>query len=147
MGLRLNLQTVMCMNELDQERQFEEISYEFASQALVIYQDELSEQEAKITAIKIIAGTFQRLNCFDEDNYDTLITNATQYAAKLLKKPDQCNGVVMCTHMWYNNYLQNEQRIVECLLKAQKLADICVSNPKNVILFVTILNGYLYYIN
>lgn len=78
----------MCMNELDQEKVYEEISYEFASQALVIYQDELSDSEHKLIAIKIIAGTFQRLSCFDEDNYDTLITNATQYAAKLLKKPD-----------------------------------------------------------
>jgi len=77
LGLRLNLQTVLCMNELDPEKQYEEISYEFASQALVIYQDELSDSEHKLIAIKIIAGTFQRLSCFDEDNYDTLITNAT----------------------------------------------------------------------
>lgn len=146
LGLRLNLQTVLCMNELDPEKQYEEISYEFASQALVIYQDELSDSEHKLIAIKIIAGTFQRLSCFDEDNYDTLITNATQYAAKLLKKPDQCNGVVMCTHMFYNEYMQNERRVVECLKKALKLADICVSNPKNVILFVMILNAYLYYL-
>lgn len=30
--------------------------------------------------------------------------------------------------------------------KAVKLADICVSNPKNVVLFVMILNSYLYYL-
>jgi hypothetical protein len=34
---------------------------------------------------------------------------------------------------------------MECLKKALKIADICMSNPKNLYLFITILNKYVYY--
>ena len=36
---------------------------------------------------------------FNEEEYDTLITNTTKYAAKLLKKTDQCRMVAQCAHI------------------------------------------------
>jgi len=145
LSLRLNLQCVQCINNFKNFVPYEEIAYEFASQALVIYQDELSESHAKHLAITIITGTFIHLNCFEEDNGDTLVTNCAQYAARQLKKPDQCIGVTLVTHLFWNEYTQNERRVIECLKKAVKIADICVTNPKNIVLFVTILNKYLYF--
>ena len=34
---------------------------------------------------------------------------------------------------------------MECLKRALKIADICMSTPKNLYLFVNILNKYLYF--
>jgi len=38
---------------------------------------------------------------FSEDNYDTLVKKAVQLGSKLLKKPDQCRAVVMCSHLFW----------------------------------------------
>ena len=37
------------------------------------------------------------------NNYDTLITNATQYSTKLLKKNEQCLSVLQCSHLFFNS--------------------------------------------
>ena len=41
-------------------------------------------------------GTFQQMKCFSEENHDPLRTQCALAAAKLLKKPDQCQvaGIV-----------------------------------------------------
>lgn len=65
----------------------EELAYEFMSQALIIYQEELSDSEAKFAAINIIVATLYNLVCFGHENFDTLISNAVSYCSKLLKKP------------------------------------------------------------
>ena len=78
----------------------EELGYQFASQALVLYQDELTDTDSKFRAITLIIGTLQKATFFSSDNFETLITNTTQYGAKLLKKQDQCKALLMSTHMF-----------------------------------------------
>lgn len=83
-----------------------------------------------------------------DDNYDTLVTNACQYGAKLLRKSDQCLAILKCTHLWLNNKHNEPQRIFECFKRCSKLAGISFkSNQKNIILYVYIMNKMLYYLN
>ena len=83
-----------------------------------------------------------------EDNYDTLVTNACQYGAKLLRKSDQCLAILKCTHLFYNKKNRNEQRIFECFKRCLKLAGISFkSHAKNLVLYIHILNKFLYYLN
>jgi len=54
----------------------------------------------------LIISSIERLSCLNPENYDVLITNATQYSAKLLKKNEQCLSVLQCTHLFFNqNYV------------------------------------------
>jgi vacuolar protein sorting-associated protein 35 len=53
----------------------EELAYEFFSQALLIYQEEISDAEVKQTAINLICTTLYNLNCFSEENMGTLLAN------------------------------------------------------------------------
>jgi hypothetical protein len=43
------------------------------SQALIIYQEEISDSEAKFAAINLIVATLYNLVCFGHENYDTLV--------------------------------------------------------------------------
>jgi vacuolar protein sorting-associated protein 35 len=86
---------------------------------------------------------------FGEENYDTLITKSALHSSKLLKKPDQCRAVYLCSHLFWssspNKGYKNGKRVLECLQKSLKIADTCMDASMNVHLFVEILNRYLYY--
>merc|ERR1712127_591675 len=89
---------------------------------------------------------------FEKAEYEALITKTAQYAAKLLKKPDQCRMVCLCSRLFYvggkddvNTY-RNPQRVLECLQRGLKIADACsMSSSSNIQLFVEILDYYVYY--
>jgi len=94
---------------------------------------------------------------FGEENYDILITKSALYSSKLLKKPDQCRAIYMCSHLFWrvqnnsnnnsdtSSEYKNGKRVLECLQKSLKIADTCMDSSMNVHLFVEILNQYLYY--
>ena len=84
--LRLFMQAAQVINNIRNNGPLEELSYDFISTALLVYQDELSDSEQKMAAIKLITATIASLTHFDNENYDTLSTNAAQYCYKLLKK-------------------------------------------------------------
>lgn len=136
---------------------FEEIAYEYFVEAFTIYEESISESRAQFQAITCIIGALQQTRVFSLDNYDTLITKAALHSSKLLKKPDQCRGVYLSSHLWWTtdrsvDGTENEKelfrdgkRALECLQKALKIADSCMDPVTNVELFVEILNRYIYY--
>jgi hypothetical protein len=101
-SLRLYLQASQVINNIQNNATLEELSYDFISTALIVYQDELSDSEEKMAAINLIVATISHLSHFDRDNYDTLSSNAAQYCHKLLKKPDQCQALTLCVHLFTN---------------------------------------------
>jgi len=90
---------------------------------------------------------------FDPANYENLITRATQYSAKLLKKPDQCRMVCMCAQLFWKDARKTSRgegtayhrpkEVLECLQRSLKIADVCM--PQSCSLFVHILNNYMFF--
>ena len=66
----------------------------YTLQAFSLYEDEISDSRAQLAAISLIIGTFQQMSCFSDENHDPLRSQCALAAAKLLKKPDQCRGVL-----------------------------------------------------
>eukprot|EP01087_Luapelamoeba_hula_P009270 TRINITY_DN2384_c0_g1_i2.p1 TRINITY_DN2384_c0_g1~~TRINITY_DN2384_c0_g1_i2.p1 ORF type:complete len:687 (-),score=126.58 TRINITY_DN2384_c0_g1_i2:60-1916(-) len=140
---------------------FETIAYEFLTQVFEIYESDVADSKAQFRAINEIIATLQTLHVFSEENYDTLATKTAVHSAKLLKKPDQCRAVYMCSHLFWtgetgpeSSSIVNKQpvreyregkRVLECLQKSLRIADSCMDSSMNVKLFVEILNEYLYY--
>lgn len=120
---------------------FEEIAYEFVTQAFVIYEDSITESKAQFSAMQLFIGGLQKMTCFDRENAETLIMKTVQCASRLLKKPDQCRAVYMCAHLF--SLIQEEKRVLECLQKAVKIADSCMDADIN--LFLEILDQCLFF--
>lgn len=59
----------------------EELAYEFMSQAMLICQEEISDTDVKGSCINLICSTLYTLNCFSEENINTLIANAISSCA------------------------------------------------------------------
>ena len=64
-----------------------------------------------------------------------------------MKKLDQCRAVLACTHLFWSKSIKDGKRVVECLQRSLKIADICVQSAPTTAhgLFVECLNKYLYY--
>jgi vacuolar protein sorting-associated protein 35 len=57
----------------------------------------------KYQAITLVVATCQKiLHVFGDENCDALKQNCVTRAAKLLKKPDQCRAVALCSHLFWN---------------------------------------------
>eukprot|EP01102_Stenamoeba_stenopodia_P015762 TRINITY_DN5417_c0_g1_i1.p1 TRINITY_DN5417_c0_g1~~TRINITY_DN5417_c0_g1_i1.p1 ORF type:complete len:782 (-),score=196.58 TRINITY_DN5417_c0_g1_i1:138-2483(-) len=124
---------------------FETIAYEFITQALIIYENDVTESKAQISTLTLIIASIQTMTCFSEENYDTLVTKNAQYSARLLPKPDQCRAIYTCSHLFWKPEHKDGKRVLECLQRSLKIADMCMDSSINVHLFVEILNQYLYY--
>ena len=68
---------------------------------MIIYQEELSDSEAKFQAINLIVATLFNLQCFGPENFDTLVSNSVSYCAKLLKKPSQCEAIIQASNLYF----------------------------------------------
>ncbi|KAM0970222.1 hypothetical protein FF1_018338 [Malus domestica] len=151
LALRLYLQCAEAANDCD----LEPVAYEFFTQAYILYEEEISDSKAQVTAIHLIVGTLQRMHVFGVENRDTLTHKATGYSAKLLKKADQCRAVYACAHLFWvddQENMKDGERVLICLKRALRIANAAqqMSNATrgstgSVALFVEILNKYLYF--
>ncbi|CAA6665366.1 unnamed protein product [Spirodela intermedia] len=151
LALRLYLQCAEAANDCD----LEPVAYEFFTQAFILYEEEVADSKAQVTAIHLIIGTLQRMNVFGVENRDTLTHKATGYSAKLLKKPDQCRAVYACSHLFSvddQDGIKDGERVLLCLKRAlrianaaQQMANVTRGGSGPVTLFIEILNKYLYF--
>jgi vacuolar protein sorting-associated protein 35 len=124
------------------------------SQAFSLYEDEISDSRAQLAAITLIISTFQQMSCFSEENHDPLRTQCALAAAKLLKKPDQCRGVMTCSHLFWSSAnkesggkeIKDGKRVLDCLKKGVKIANQCMDPAVQIQLFIELLNHYTYFL-
>jgi len=151
--LRLFLQGALALDGIPGFENQETMAYEFISQAFSLYEDEISDSKAQLAAISLIIGTLEQMVCFSEENHDPLRTQCALAASKLLKKPDQCRGVQVCSHLFWSgktrntagNELRDEKRVLDCLKKGIKIASQCMDSGTKAQLFVELLNKYVYF--
>ncbi|KAL0489745.1 vacuolar protein sorting protein VPS35 [Acrasis kona] len=141
-ALQLYLQSALCADRCDLEK----IVYELLSQAFMLYEEE--DSKVQLEYLHLIINALQGMKHISEENYNTLSTKTCQYSSKLLRKPDQCRAVLMCSHLFWpmfeNKELQNSSKALECLQWSLKIVKSCLSNQQ-ILLFVEILNVYAHH--
>ncbi|KAJ3044842.1 Vacuolar protein sorting-associated protein 35 [Rhizophlyctis rosea] len=154
MALRLFLVAAQAADEAG----FEEVAYEFFVQAFTIYEDSISESKAQLAAITLIIGTLLTTSVFGYENYETLVTKCAVHCSRLLKRVDQCRGIMLCSHLFWGGDASESKakaegktgyreggKVLECLQKALKVADSVMDRSVNVELFVEILERYVWF--
>jgi vacuolar protein sorting-associated protein 35 len=134
------------------EPDYAPISYELLTQAVALYEEQISDGKVQYRCITSLSGTLLALRSISKEDYESLITKTAQFSAKVMKKPDQCELVALCAHLFYpvgsggEMKYNNPQRALECLQRSLKLADACTSiNPAHVNLFVDLLEHYVFF--
>merc|ERR1719204_1140843 len=84
------------------------------------------------------------MSCFSEENHDPLRSECALAAAKLLKKPDQCRGVLQVSHLfWSAASKATGGKPAKDGKKGLKIARQCMDAGVQVQLLVEILNHYV----
>ncbi|OII77695.1 vacuolar protein sorting-associated protein 35 [Cryptosporidium andersoni] len=148
-ALSLFLQGAVMASRVNESDSYEAICCEFITQSLVCFEEELAESKKQFQSLMAIIGTLiNHVSCLESNNYELLAAKLTQYSAKLLRKPDQCRAILMCSNLFWNNErTRDPDRVLECLQKCLKIADASVQMaPGNSALFIDILEKYMYYL-
>lgn len=152
LSLRLFLQGALTVSQISFEDQ-ETFAYEFMSQAFTLYEEEVGDSKSQLSSITLIMSTFEKINCFSEENHGPLRSQCAFAAAKLLKKPDQCRAILACSHVFWsskvkeslNSEMRDGSKVAECLKKAVRIASNCMDKVVQLQLLVEILNSYVLY--
>eukprot|EP00326_Haptolina_ericina_P003151 CAMPEP_0181228236 /NCGR_PEP_ID=MMETSP1096-20121128/33242_1 /TAXON_ID=156174 ORGANISM="Chrysochromulina ericina, Strain CCMP281" /NCGR_SAMPLE_ID=MMETSP1096 /ASSEMBLY_ACC=CAM_ASM_000453 /LENGTH=775 /DNA_ID=CAMNT_0023321751 /DNA_START=31 /DNA_END=2359 /DNA_ORIENTATION=- len=124
-------------------------AYEFITEAFVCYEEEISDSRDQLAAVTIAASSLHHMHGFDEEHVETICIKATQYSGRLLKKPDQCRAVCRASYMFWGSVgetpYRDGKRVLECLQRSLKIADACKVSNMHTVLFVDILDSYLYH--
>jgi len=153
-ALRLFLQSAYTASNCGMEN----YAYEFVSEAMTIYEDDIAGSAEQYSALTLIIGTLYNLSFSPEnaESYETLITKAAKHSLKLMRHNDQCRAVCMSSHLFWRSLTsegdhdtssvgRDGKRVLECLQKSLKIADSSMNAASNVLLFVEILNQYIYF--
>ncbi|KAK6125918.1 hypothetical protein DH2020_040336 [Rehmannia glutinosa] len=130
LALGLYLQCAEAANNCD----LEPVSYEFFTQAYILYEEEITDSKTQVTSIHLIIGTLQRMHVFGVENRDALTHKAT--------------GLVLSQYV----ISQCSFRVLLCLKRAlrianavQQMANATRGGSGSVVLLIEILNKYLYF--
>uniref|UniRef100_A0A7S1APQ6 Vacuolar protein sorting-associated protein 35 n=1 Tax=Noctiluca scintillans TaxID=2966 RepID=A0A7S1APQ6_NOCSC len=135
--------------ECGQPGSFEAICFEFLTQALICFEEELSDSRQQFKALHQIVGTMTVLTCLEPENYETVVTKAVQHSSRLLKKPLQCRAIAKCSHVFWSPACMDGKRVMECLTKCLKivngLGNAADGGSSEVGLWIEMLDEYLYF--
>lgn len=165
---KLNLNNASLADQLG----YNEIAYDFFSQAFTVFEESLSDSKTQFQALNYMTQCLQKTRSLygenedeNKDNYyESLIVRCTLHGSKLLKKQDQCRSVYLCSHLWWateinsigedeeveginssEHFYRNGKRLLECLQRSLRTADSIMDNVQSCELMVEILNRCLYY--
>ena len=99
--LRLYLQGALAASEIGSENA-ETVAYEFFSQAYTLYEEQAGDTRAQCASLTLLIGTLEKVSCFGEENHSTLRQSLTQAATRLVKRPDQVQTLLLCTHLFWS---------------------------------------------
>lgn len=126
---------------------YEGICYEFLTQALLCFEEEISESSKQYQGIFQLVGTLTNITCLDAENFDNISSKIVQHSARLLKKPMQCRAISACAQLFWCPARKESKRVLECLQKCLKITDAVVqSSPKEVGLWAEVLDRYVYFL-
>ena len=125
---------------------YEEVCYNALSSAIQMFNRGKINDDLKVDLINQLIGTVLNINILSRDNLVAITSNIVQVSQSLLKKSDQCLAILNCTHLYYKTLVSDSNKILDCLNKAKKFADFAMTNIKNAILFIKILNKYFFFI-
>ena len=146
-ALKLYLILALQINDIKIDKNlYEELCYNALSSALQIFNKGKINDNYKVDLINQFIGTLLNISILSRDNFVAISSNIVQLSQSLLKRSDQCLAILNCTHLYYKTIIDDANKINDCLSKAKKFADYAMTNPKNAVLFIKIINKYIFYI-
>lgn len=109
-------------------------------------EEKTEDPDLKYALITQLIGILVNLSILSEDFKKEFFPKIATFSTKLAKRSEQCQVMLNCTHLFYNEYSKNEKKVYDCLNKAKKFADFAMGNPQNLFLYVFLINKHAYFL-
>ena len=77
--------------------------------------------------------------------FENIIRILAESGSKMMKRGEQFNSMLNIAQIYYSK-IKDGNKVTEFIGKARKYADFAMTNPQNLILFVELLNKFLFFI-
>ena len=145
-ALKLYLASASQVNSIQSDRNnFEEACASFMNAAMNVYQEGKYDQNMKFSLLTQIVGYILSFTILGNENVENIIKILMESGAKMVKRGDQFNSMLSIGEIYYL-VIKDGNKVNDCIAKARKYADFAMTNPQNLILFVELLNKFLYYV-
>jgi len=142
-AFKLYLQAILVADQANRES----VLYEITTQSFIIFEENINDTKAQFAALVQTIAALQACKNVSEEQYGNLAAQTCKSALRSLKKPDQCQLLSFCSHLFWKGAehpLSEPKRMMECLQKAMKVIGGCMP-PQQLPLYVELLNRFLYY--
>lgn len=102
LALRLYLQCAISCDRIKQHSS-SNITYDFFSQALEIYEDVLPDTKTQAGTIPIFVGSLEKIKYLSSEEHEALRQQIVQLATRLFRKPDQVHSILAATHAFWSS--------------------------------------------
>ena len=144
-ALKIYLTSASQVNSIQSNKNsFEEACASFMNAAMNIYQEGKFDQNIKYSLLSQISGYLLSFSILSNENVENIIKILMESGTKMSKRGDQFNSMLTIGEIYYK-ILKDGNKVNECIGKARKYADFAMTNPQNLVLFVELLNKFLYY--
>ena len=144
-AFKLYLASASQVNNIQSDRtNFEEACASFMNAAMNIYQEGKYDQNIKYSLLSQTVGYLLNFTILSNENVENIIKILMESGTKMVKRGDQFNSMLSIGEIYYL-VLKDGKKVNDCIAKARKYADFAMTNPQNLVLFVELLNKFLYY--
>ena len=145
-AFKLYLVSASQVNSIQSDRNnLEEACASFMNAAMNIYQEGKYDQNIKYNLLSEIVGHLLSFTILGNQNVENIIKILAESGNKMMKRGDQFNSMLNIGQIYFS-VLKDGKKVTEYIGKARKYADCAMTNPQNLILFVELLNKFLYFV-
>ena len=145
-AFRLYLASASQVNSILSDRNnLEEACASFMNAAMNIYQEGKYDQNIKYNLLSETVGYLLSFTILSNENVENIIKILAESGSKMMKREEQFNSMLNISQIYFS-VLKDGKKVTEFIGKARKYADFAMTNPQNVVLFVDLLNKFLYYV-
>jgi hypothetical protein len=135
------------VNEILIERdKFSESCSTFIYNALGILEEGKFNQNANVDLFEIISSNLINFKILKNEVIEEIIEKLIKDSQNIQKREDQFRVMLAISQLYYN-IIKDGKKVLDCITKARRFADFAMTNPRNLSLFVDLLNKLLYFVD
>ena len=146
-AFKLYITSATQVNEIliDREK-FSENCLLFISSAIGLLEEEKYNINLKVNLIETLLSNLIYYSILNNETKEEIIQKLIKESENMQKREDQFRIMISISQLYYSIF-NNGQKVIESLNKARRFADFAMTNPKNLSLFVELLNKFLYFVD
>ena len=113
---------------------------------LIVFNQVKYDINHKYFLLEEICGYLLNFSILSKENLENIIKPLYDSGNKMTKRGDQFNSMINIGQIYYT-VLKDGNKVLDCINKARKYANFAMTNPQNLVLFVDLLNKYLYFVD